>query len=391
MNKTILVSLALIGVVGVIATGATISFLSDTEKSIGNTLAIGTIDISVAGQNPWNTTYPMLLDKPCQTNYINFTIRNVGANPANVWKRIMNVATDGGDSSYCGASSEPEYTEGGGQFTNGVCNSTGYVEQDNLSAYVVYDMYICDGQVASNDCPIIGDPATGAPDLNAAGNQWKVIISENQQVRIDNVNGVWIKLDGELGVNESFAVSQSYHLMAWDNAGVETITNWAQGDTMTFDIELEARQTSAPAPTGVNDGSLVLENKDSVTWVAKTGDGIGGILTYNTFGPTFNYTLDATVTKNEDYCLIYYPDPWPGDVGGFAIECGITPSAGVISSSGSKDIGSIPISTDANYPASAKLWLVLDADYDETAGKMIGWQHHDDYLFEMNMIKYDKI
>ena len=34
--------------------------------------------------------------------------------------------------------------------------------------------------------------------------------------------------------------------------------------------------------------------------------------------------------------------------------------------------GDIPILTDDNYPGGANIWLVLDSDYDQSTGKMIG-------------------
>lgn len=390
-------SLAMIAFVAAIGVYATGSFFSDVETSKNNTFTAGTIDISVDGENPWNTSWSNYLDKPCQVNYMVFDIENVGENPANIWKRIMNVETNGGSEGYVcdpgvigsetcpvvNVSSEPECEEGTKNYTQ--C----YVERDNLASYIIYDMTICKYPFAGGvNCPYINDDPELGPDLSGSHN-WEVIIPEENEVRIDNVNGIWIKLDDVLEPGRILRVVQSYHLKAWNDAGEETITNWAQGDVMTFDIELEARQIDAPAPVGVNDGTLVLENKDSSSWDPIFGDNIGGTLTYNTSGPLFNWTLNATVTQNENYCLIYYPDPWPGHVGGFAIKCGITPTSGVISTFGGKDIGDIPILTDDNYPGGAKIWLVLDSDYDQNTGKMIGWAH-DDYLFEMNLIKYDK-
>ena len=406
-------SLAMIAFVAAIGVYATSSFFSDTETSTNNTFTAGTIDISVDGENPWTTSWENYLDKPCETNYMNFVIKNEGENPANVWKHLWNVRTDGGIASYppdgsAGpdgsgtvepvASSEPEYVENGGGFTYDTegkvtgYNTSGYEEQANLAAYMIYDMAVCRSTTgATLNCPYINDsedPNNGKKPLIQAGNDWYIVINEDQQIRVDNVSCNWIYL-GELQSGEEMIVSQSYHLMAWDDAGVETITNWAQGDVMTFDIELEARQLSAPAPVSPNSGTLVLENKDS-EWKAITGDNIGGTLAYNTSGSSFDYTLNATGLQDADYCLIYYPDPWPGEVGGFAVKCGLIPSSGVINHVGSADIGSIPISTDANHPVGAKLWLVLDSDYDETEGKMTDWSMSD-YLFEMNLIKYDKI
>ena len=337
----------------------------------------------------------MELDKPCQTNYINFTIRNVGENPANVWKRIMNVNTNGGDSSFCSvASSEPEFVEGGGTFdAAGTCDSADYVEDDNLAAYMIYDMYICHGVINTTDCPVIDstNPASSAPDLTSG--YWITIIPESDQVRIDNVNGMWIKLDDELAKGGALAVSQSYHLMAWDDAGVETITNWAQGDVMTFDIELEARQLSALAPLSLNAGTLQLENKDPITWEAITGDGIKGTLTYETADAEFKYDFSAIgLQDTTNYSLIYYADGWPGNNPGALITTFTTDGSGDIAlTSGSTELGmDLPHVNDANHPIGAKIWLVPSDGYSSTTKSIIGW-NHSEYLFEMNLIQYDDI
>ena len=47
MNKKIILSLSVIGVVAAIAVGGTIAYFSDTETSVGNTFTAGTIDISL--------------------------------------------------------------------------------------------------------------------------------------------------------------------------------------------------------------------------------------------------------------------------------------------------------------------------------------------------------
>lgn len=47
MNKKIIVSLAVIGVVAVVAIGATVAYFSDTQKSTGNMFVAGTIDLKV--------------------------------------------------------------------------------------------------------------------------------------------------------------------------------------------------------------------------------------------------------------------------------------------------------------------------------------------------------
>ena len=407
-------SLAMIAFVAAVGVYATSSFFSDTETSTDNTFTAGTIDISVDGENPWTTSWENYLDKPCETNYMNFVIRNEGVNPANVWKHLWNVRTNGGVASYPPAnssgpdgsgtvepvaSSEPEYVENGGTFTydsDGKVNgykTSDYVEQANLAAYMIYDMAVCRSITgATPDCPFIvdsEDPNNGKKPLIEAGNDWDVIIDEDQQIRVDNVSCSWIYL-GELQPGEEMTVSQSYHLMAWDDSGLETITNWAQGDRMMFDIELEARQLSAPAPVSPGAGTLELENKDIITWEP---NGASGTLTYNTSGDTFDYSFIASgLAPGENYCLIYYADGWPGDgnthvVTNTRIGCEIVAADSSLTMTElSHDFGySLPHIDDNNSPVGAKIWLVLNDDHN--GAKMIEW-NPTKYLYEMNLIQY---
>ena len=147
-KKRILLSLlTIVAVVGV-AFGATRAYFFDEEKSVGNVLGAGTIDIIVDGVNPWELhSEPFELKdmKPSYTKYIKFTVKNlVDSNPINLWKRI-NI-TDQSDE----VISEPECTEGGGSWTGGgtpctdaaICCTGNYVPRNNLAAYILYDRVI---------------------------------------------------------------------------------------------------------------------------------------------------------------------------------------------------------------------------------------------------------
>lgn len=374
-------------VIGVVATGVvygTRAFLSDRE-SVKGTYSAGTIDISVDGQNPWTTDWENELDKPSETSYMTFNIRNDGENPANIWKRITDIETDGGDAIYCGVSSEPEFeAEGGVIKDDGTCDTGNWVARDNLASYMVYDLYVCmhPGEVG---CDLNED---GGPDLDD-GN-WQELLPEDQQVRVDNVGGVWIKLgDQALEAGRVMTVAQSYHLMAWDDASEDIIGNWAQGDVMKFDDELEARQVSAPAPKGAeSSGTLGLTAKDPVTWEAL--DGAKGTLIYDVKADEFDYELTANGLESSiSYSLIYYADPWPGDNPGALIGSFTTDSSGELDEAGSKDLGmDLPDSADDNYPVGAKIQLVLSDDYDDMNMRMTGWRP-EEYLFEENLIKYN--
>jgi len=47
MNKKIILSLSVIGIVAAIAIGGTVAFFSDTETSAGNILVAGSLDLKV--------------------------------------------------------------------------------------------------------------------------------------------------------------------------------------------------------------------------------------------------------------------------------------------------------------------------------------------------------
>src|SRR3989344_4407174 len=54
MNKKILISLSVIGVVAAIAVGGTVAYFSDTETSTGNTFTAGAIDLTVDSTQHYN-------------------------------------------------------------------------------------------------------------------------------------------------------------------------------------------------------------------------------------------------------------------------------------------------------------------------------------------------
>jgi len=359
MDKKILASMLIIAVVAGLVGAGVVSYFSDTETSKGNVFTAGTIDIAVDGDNPWTKTYSGCLAdvKPCETRWINFTIKNVGTNPANIWKHLTVTKCDGGANVYPAnapvASSEPEYEEG--------LVSNVYVERCYLPPWIIYDLYV-------NDEPII---------------------KEANELRLDDIECTWIFL-GVLQPNTEMKVCQSYHLMTWKDSNVPMVTNWAQGDEMYFDIDLVARQLTAPSP---EPGVLILENKDPTWWEPITGDGVEGKLKYNLAGHTFDYTFEASgLVANTEYSLIYYADPWPGNHPGALISTFTTDVSGSIAStSGNANIGfDLPQSTDKNYPAGAKIWLVPSSGYDATNHALIGWDPTA-YLFGLNLIHYDYI
>lgn len=352
----ILISLVVIGAAAALVVGATTAYFSDTETGSA-TISAGEIDISVNGQNPWEGTLNGELGdmKPCQTRYIDFVVKNRwNSNPVVVWKHIH--VTEQSD----GEITESECTEGGGTWNSqatgaDVCTGN-YRERNNLKPYVIYDM-----EVTKN-------------------NDTEVLIDEEWDVRLDEVDSLWVPL-GRLEVGEEMTVRQSYHLAP------ET-GNWAQGDQLTFDIDIYAEQLLGSGPGPTKHG-LVLENKDS-EWNPII-DGRWALLTYKYSSNQFDYNLMVKgMNSNTAYKLVYAPDPWPQGLSGgqsTLIAGFTTDTGGNWAESGSKNLGyDIPHSDDDNSPVGGKIWLVLDTDHD--GQQMTGWQPGE-YLFESNLIKYE--
>jgi predicted ribosomally synthesized peptide with SipW-like signal peptide len=394
--KKIITSIAMIAAVGALVVGGTGAFFSDQETSVNNTYTAGTIDISVDGENPWTNSWSNYLDKPSQTNYMNFVIKNDGENAAKVWKRLTNVENGPGTDEFCGASSEPEYVAGGGVFGTGICDNgtgagSGYVERDNLSAFMIYDMYVCNP--GTETCLFLDDDGFGnankKPDMNTG---WIALIDETDQVRVDNVVDTWIKIADALEVDEELWVSQSYHLMTWDDSGQPIVTNWAQGDTMTFDVELEARQLTAPAPGTTLSGTQVVATanlvaKNTTTWDPIAG-GASAVLTYGVEGETFDYTLVGSGVAAGDYQLIYYPDPWanPKAITRIGSEFTVV-GDGIVNKADDVELNmDLPDPADNNYPVGAKVWLVPASSL---TGNNLAWTNLNQFLFDLSLVNYD--
>ena len=290
MNKKIILSLSVIGVVAAIAIGGTIAYFSDTETAKANIISAGTIDIAVNDENPWNKTYTDELKdmKPSQVRYIEFKVENVGTNPARVWKHIGNIVTNDG------VNSEPECTEGNGTWDNATKTCGGsYAAEYNIDTVIDYDMYVC---LVGGDCAVDN---TGKP----TGTGWNVIVHPADGMTMADIESTWMDLmewrpaNKGLEKNEKIIVVQSYHMRA--DTG-----NWAQGDTLTYNIDLLAQQMNAPE---VRSTTLLMENKDT-SWQVIKGDGKWGVLKYDKTTKAFTfsgYVVDPAI----QYKFVHWNDP----------------------------------------------------------------------------------
>ena len=215
MKRILALSIAVVLVIGLVA-GGTWAYFTDTEESTGNTFTAGTIDIAVNDENPWEGVGYFTIDdmKPCDVEYIDFTITNVGENEVDVWKHLD---IDEEYNNPGGVITEPECEAEGGTWecdTAGACTCTGNIPVDDIASVITYDL-IVDGEV---------------------------FIAETDEVTMAAIECCWIYL-GKIEPGASMVVTQSYHMSA--EAG-----NQYQGDVVSFKIELFAQQIRGcpPAP-----------------------------------------------------------------------------------------------------------------------------------------------
>lgn len=348
MTKKILISLGIIGIVAAVTVGLTTAYFSDTETSTGNVFAAGTIDIHLTDleNNTWTGGALMEDMKPCYTDYVNFKIYNddsEDANPVNVWKKLTGFVFDGG------TLSEPECWAGGGEWIiGGGCSGGSYLEDKAIARVVLYDLVV---RVYDDQGEI----------------WWQTIYDEDVtvgDVKNNKISDKGMYL-GMIPAGGYMEVEQSYHMDP--DTG-----NWAQGDSMTFNIEIYAEQLH---------GVAWLENKDVVNWHIHHDDGIKGILTYNVKHPTFDFEFDGTVPnsgKGKEYTLVAITD--------------IPANTGVALGTGTADAsnGSIYIEGDEELGQDikdAKVWLLPSLDW---LGSTTDWGNWTtDYLWETGLIWYE--
>lgn len=353
-------SVMTIALVSAVAFGATRAFFTDTETNTGNTFSTGTIDIAVNDQNPWSrsTPYEFKDMKPSQVEYANFVIKNVGTNPANVWKRINITNQEDG------VISEPECLYGGGTWT-GTCTGS-YTTVNNISSAIRYDLTVW-----------VYDQDPVNPQVQPKW--WQVIYTDGMNKRLNTLNNVDVLL-GMIPKGWYMKVQQSYHMDS--DTG-----NWAQGDVMNFDITLTAEQLR---------GTVLLENKDFANQTNPTlvYDNIQGTLTYGVKDSKFNFSFSGKAPLvNTNYSLIFYPEVWSLPV----LNAPTWPRQVIVLanalSNGSGDVTIPSTSTELGQNISnMKVWLVKSDDLEGTTPGTTQtfknvWNGNS-YLFELGMMDY---
>lgn len=198
---------------GLIGLG-TFAFFSDTETSQNYLASSGTIEIEAdwpdqpAGENTLSDL------KPSQVRYLTETVRNVGKNPAVIFKHThVNSTSDE-------PVVDPERKEGTIISADGVAT---YVPRSDIDKVILYDLrvivYNSDASIAPIEDVIIPEPdgTEAAPTLA-------------------QISSKWIRL-GVLPPGGSMKVIQSYHMR-------KDTTNWAQDDSVNFNMDFKALQTN---------------------------------------------------------------------------------------------------------------------------------------------------
>jgi len=211
VKKILGLALAAFMVMGLVG-GGTWAYFSDPETSTA-TLAGGTLDLVVDGENPWATAYVSVSNMmPGDTeDQASITITNNGSVTADLWFRITSVTNGGGPALYDPGSgnitsTEPEYIAEGGPGSHSA--------DDNLS-----------DNLTLTKCEVDAAPVSGYDSANvtsAANTGWK-LIKDNMAAS----GTVTFELDVKLH----------------DNTG-----NTAQGDNCTFDIEFRLMQDGQTLP-----------------------------------------------------------------------------------------------------------------------------------------------
>lgn len=217
--REILRSLLIVGIVGSIAIGITNAYFSDTETSTGNVLGAGAIDLKINDEDNPEAIVNLTDLKPGDNQIVEKRLRVID-NPANVWMHLISYETEQG------VQTEPELLEEDG------------TPKHDIDNYLNYDL-------------LVGE---------------NPIITLENEIPFPDVFSCWIPL-GEFPGDEEVIVEQSFHFD-------ESVTNWAQGDLLTFTEEFFAQQSRNDSPPPVSESGRVWDpdskrcvEGDNLLWI----------------------------------------------------------------------------------------------------------------------------
>jgi predicted ribosomally synthesized peptide with SipW-like signal peptide len=195
--KKLALSLVTLGISTSLLIGLTNAYFSDTETSTDNILQAGAFDLLIDGKNNPTAIVNFLDFKPGD-NYIEEKTVTL-QNPGYVWMHLIDYETGQG------TETEPEILEENG------------TPKFDIDKYITYDL--------------------STPTASGSS----ALIHQDNNIPFPDVFSCWIPL-GTFPAGTS-SIFQSFHFDP-------TVTNWAQGDTLTFSEEFYAVQSrNNPSPT----------------------------------------------------------------------------------------------------------------------------------------------
>ena len=206
-----------------------LAVFADPEATGLNAFSSGSISISVNGEDNWQTPVEVADMQPGVVRQASYTLRNLGDNPADLFKIIDSTIH------LAGTFSPLEETSPGAVANCGV--DAADLEGDGfddcpLAGFIGYDLTA----TISIDASPVGDSNASCSIALADG------------LTIATVQDGPIYL-GTLGPGDEMTVDQSSELSA-------NTRPWAIGDVLAMTVEYRADQTNSPAPPGQLTGVL---------------------------------------------------------------------------------------------------------------------------------------
>lgn len=312
MFRKIILRLGVIGgLVAIVSVAVSGAFFQDFASSQANITAAGPLDLLVNGQNDPQTVVEISDLKPSIAQFANKTMEV--DNPAKIFLHLKDfVSTQG-------LSTEPEEVE---ELGSGI--------KHDIETVTDYDLTI-------GETPII---------------------SLTDAVSLTDAASCWIPL-GQIPASSPVPMTQSFHLQAG-------VTNWAQGDTVTFTEDFLAQQLSDPVLPDTGSGRVwnpVLKNcvvgqmaplYDSspftcATGATSTGGPIFGTVTSTSDGVNVSVFVSLVgATPNSSYDIWINQDP-----GGCPLA--VPTEAGAILTDGSGN--GIGDAVKPVTPGATKVWI----------------------------------
>lgn len=198
LMKRILLSLLIIGLVGLGTIKVTQALFSDTETSNSNTFAAGTLDLTIDGNNGTNTVKFNLTNvRPGNQPTGTFRVKNIGS--INGYLDLHNISIISEENS-C---TEPEVEAG-----DVTCGTPNQGELDDRLGYTMYIDYGCDGSYSTGDRYIYNGMA------NAIGSNYDFneSLTAGQEKCVRTVLNWWSGATDNLAQNDSMTVDMTYEL-----------------------------------------------------------------------------------------------------------------------------------------------------------------------------------